>query len=100
MAGGPAFLRPVDEFTTRLCYVCFDGTEALSFSKEVGLSTDLPEDFVHKYCTNVYQGIKVSLESVFDRHCIERSPALCSHILSKICQCYIFGGNKAHQNGK
>ena len=60
LAGGPAHLRPVDEFTVRLCYVCFDGAEALEASRQLGLSTDLPQDFVQKYCGNVYHGIKVS----------------------------------------
>lgn len=59
MAGGPAFLRPVEELTTRLCYVPFDGGNALAFSRSLGLDTDLPENFVRDYCTPVYEGIQV-----------------------------------------
>ena len=59
MAGGPAFLRPVDELTTRLCFVCFDGADGLEESRRLGIDTELPEDFVQHYCANVYHGIKV-----------------------------------------
>ena len=60
LAGGPAHLRPVEELTTRLCFVCFDGSEALKVSRQLGSSSELPDDFVEKYCANVYHGIKVS----------------------------------------
>ena len=59
MAGGPAFLRPETELTTRLCYVDFDGDIALKESIRLGLSQPLPEDFVKEYCTQMYDGIKV-----------------------------------------
>lgn len=59
MAGGPAFLRPVEELTTRLCYVPFDGGNALSYSRSLGMDKDLPENFVKDYCTPVYDGILV-----------------------------------------
>ena len=58
MAGGPAFLRPVDEFTVRLCYVNFDGAPGLKFSEQLGLETPLPEDFVQTYATPAYNGIQ------------------------------------------
>ena len=61
LAGGPAHLRPVEELTTRLCFVCFDGSEALKVSRQLGSSGELPDDFIEKYCANVYHGIKVSL---------------------------------------
>ncbi len=61
MAGGPAFLRPVEELTTRLCYVCFDGADGLDESRRLGLDTPLPENFVQQYCANVFHGIKVGL---------------------------------------
>ncbi|KAL5010391.1 hypothetical protein ScPMuIL_012696 [Solemya velum] len=58
MAGGPAFLRPVDELTTRLCFVNFDGTEALSTSRKIGLDKPLPNDFLLEYCGPVCAGIE------------------------------------------
>ncbi len=60
MAGGPAFLRPEEELTTRLCFVCFDGTDGLQESRRLGLDHDLPEDFVRNYAANVFNGIRVS----------------------------------------
>ena len=59
MAGGPAFLRPEDELTTRLCYVDFDGEIALKGSVRLGLGVQLPENFVKEYCRQMYDGIKV-----------------------------------------
>ena len=59
MAGGPAFLRPVKELTTRLCYVPFDGKSALQASRKIGLDTSLPKSFVQDHCTPVYDGIQV-----------------------------------------
>lgn len=58
MSGGPAFLRPESEFTTRLCYVNFDGTEALRQSRQIGLQTTLNDEFVAKYAKPVYDGIQ------------------------------------------
>ncbi|XP_076437074.1 aspartate aminotransferase-like [Babylonia areolata] len=57
MAGGPSYLRPVEELTTRLCYVNFDGDDALKQSRQLGLETSLPSDFVQTACTPVYDGI-------------------------------------------
>ena len=59
MAGGPAFLRPPDELTTRLCFVDFDGEKALKESHRIGLGTALPESFVKEHCDQIYDGIKV-----------------------------------------
>lgn len=59
MSGGPAFLRPEDELTTRLCFVPFDGGKALNASREIGLETLLPSSFVQEYCTPVYDGIQL-----------------------------------------
>lgn len=67
MAGGPAFLRPVDELTTRLCYVPFDGGNALSYSRSLGMDKDLPENFVKDYCTPVYDGIQALKKWVLDQ---------------------------------
>lgn len=61
MAGGPAFLRPVDEFTTRLCFVNFDGSNALAQSRKIGLNASLGEEFVKDFCTPVYEGIQVCI---------------------------------------
>ncbi|KAI0221910.1 hypothetical protein LSAT2_026841 [Lamellibrachia satsuma] len=58
MGGGPAFLRPLTELTTRLCYVNFDGAVALGESERLGLETPLPADFVQKHCTRLYDGIQ------------------------------------------
>ncbi|KAL8563823.1 hypothetical protein ACOMHN_061947 [Nucella lapillus] len=57
LAGGPGNLRPLDELTTRLCYVNFDGDESLKKSREVGLDTSLSPSFVEECCTPVYDGI-------------------------------------------
>lgn len=59
MAGGPAFLRPVNEFTTRLCYVNFDGKDTLEQSMKLGLDQPLPEDFVQNFARPVYDGTMV-----------------------------------------
>ena len=64
MAGGPAFLRPEHELTTRLCYVDFDGDMALKESVQVGLNDPLPEDFVKQYCTQMYDGMKVGYPNI------------------------------------
>jgi hypothetical protein len=61
MAGGPAFLRPIDEFTVRLCFVNFDGDIALRESRKIGLQQELDDvQFVRQFCTPVYDGIAVS----------------------------------------
>lgn len=57
MAGGPSYLRPLEELTTRLCYVNFDGSDALTKSRHLGLDAPLPESFVYDFCTPVYNGI-------------------------------------------
>ncbi|XP_078331755.1 aspartate aminotransferase-like isoform X2 [Crassostrea virginica] len=67
MAGGPAFLRPVEELTTRLCYVPFDGGNALAYSRGLGMDKDLPEGFVKDYCTPVYDGIQALKKWVVDQ---------------------------------
>ncbi|KAI8497233.1 hypothetical protein Bbelb_251820 [Branchiostoma belcheri] len=58
MAGGPAFLRPINEFTTRLCFIDFDGSHALKASKKLGLDVPLTEEFVKEYCQQTYDGIQ------------------------------------------
>ncbi|XP_019613558.1 PREDICTED: uncharacterized protein LOC109461620 [Branchiostoma belcheri] len=58
MAGGPAFLRPINEFTTRLCFIDFDGSHALKASKKLGLDVPLSEEFVKEYCQQTYDGIQ------------------------------------------
>lgn len=59
MAGGPAFLRPVTELTTRLCYVPFNGKSALQASRDIGLDKQLPSGFVKEWCTPIFDGIQV-----------------------------------------
>ncbi|XP_038058393.1 aspartate/prephenate aminotransferase-like isoform X2 [Patiria miniata] len=58
MAGGPAFMRPLTEFTVRLCFVNFDGGAALEGWKLQGCKEKLDQDFLDKYCSPVVQGIK------------------------------------------
>ncbi|XP_052284109.1 aspartate aminotransferase-like isoform X4 [Dreissena polymorpha] len=58
MAGGPGFLRPETELTVRLCFVHFDGSDALLESERIGRGTPFPEDFVRTHCTNVHDGIQ------------------------------------------
>lgn len=60
MAGGPAFLRPVNEFTTRLCYVNFDGKDSLEESMKLGLDQPLPDDFMKSFARPVFDGTMVS----------------------------------------
>ncbi|KAH3826163.1 hypothetical protein DPMN_128059 [Dreissena polymorpha] len=62
MAGGPGFLRPETELTVRLCFVHFDGSDALLESERIGRGTPFPEDFVRTHCTNVHDGIQVRLD--------------------------------------
>ena len=69
MAGGPAFLRPPEELTTRLCYVDFDGDKALNESRRIGLKTPLPENFVQEHCEQMYLGIKVLLHLKSLKYC-------------------------------
>ena len=59
MAGGPAFLRPLHEFTVRFCFVNFNGDEALEASKKIGIDNELPKDFVEKHATPVHMGVQV-----------------------------------------
>lgn len=58
MAGGPAFLRPVQELTVRLCFVNFDGSIALKASEAIGLDNPLPDGFVEKHCVLTADGIQ------------------------------------------
>ena len=59
--GGEAFLRPADEFTTRLCFVDFNGKETLKalgvLMAEKGVDdpakVDLDEEFLRRYAKNV-----------------------------------------------
>lgn len=58
MPGGPAFLRPVQELTVRLCFVNFDGSIALKASEAIGLDDPLPDGFVEKHCALTAVGIQ------------------------------------------
>jgi len=57
MPGGPSFLRPIEEFSTRLCYVDFDGAYALQQSRKIGRKNLLPENFVETHVTQISEGI-------------------------------------------
>ena len=59
MSGGPAFLRPEDEFTVRLCYINFDGALALEASKKLG-DEPITDEFLSLHCKPVVKGIQVS----------------------------------------
>jgi aspartate aminotransferase len=59
MPGGPAHLRPENEFTVRLCYVNFDGAQPLAESRRLGLDINLDDSFVREFCSPVYKGINV-----------------------------------------
>ncbi|KAK2187189.1 hypothetical protein NP493_176g03009 [Ridgeia piscesae] len=78
MGGGPAFLRPVTELTTRLCYVNFDGAVALAESQRLGLETPLPTDFVRLHCTRLHDGIQVRIQqsSSYRTHVLQAVPNL------------------------
>ena len=61
MACGPAFLRPEKELTFRLCYINFDGEQALEASQTLGLDQEITLCFLEKYCfelTDAIQAIK------------------------------------------
>ena len=67
MPGGPAFLRPVQELTTRLCFVNFDGSIALKASEAVGLDKPLPDGFVEKHCSLTAGGIQALKQWTLDQ---------------------------------
>jgi aspartate aminotransferase len=58
MSGGPAFLRPLTELTARLCFVHFDGSDALVHARQ-NPNVALNDDFVKKHAKNVYDGISL-----------------------------------------
>ncbi|XP_069998079.1 aspartate aminotransferase [Penaeus vannamei] len=53
-----AFLRPPEEFTTRFCFVCFDGSNALEAAQGKPASETLGDDFVRQYCSPVVEGVE------------------------------------------
>lgn len=61
MPGGPDHMRPIDELTTRLCFVNFDGSLSLSESRQRGLTCKLDVNFVKEFCAPVYGGVMVRL---------------------------------------
>ncbi|XP_042212670.1 aspartate aminotransferase-like isoform X2 [Homarus americanus] len=53
------FLRPAEELTTRFCFVCFDGCSALRALDDLpSPSHHLSDDFLHKHCLPIVQGIQ------------------------------------------
>ena len=67
MPGGPAFLRPVQELTVRLCFVNFDGSIALKASESIGLDKPLPGGFVEKHCSLTAGGIQALKQWTLDQ---------------------------------
>lgn len=63
MSGGPAFLRPDEEFTVRLCYINFDGTLALQASQQHA-DEPITDEFLNLYCKPVLEGILVSIKGI------------------------------------
>jgi len=57
MPGGPSFLRPNSELSTRLCYIDFDGGAALRASSAIGLDNDLPADFVEMHVPTMFDAM-------------------------------------------
>ena len=70
IACGPAFLRPENEFTFRLCYINFDGEKALEASRNVGLDAKLTGEFLRENCLDTLRGVdalkKWTLEQLKD----------------------------------
>ena len=58
MACGPAFMRPVEELTFRLCYINFDGSKALAESRKLGLNAELTDEFLQANCSQTLDGIE------------------------------------------
>jgi len=58
MPGGPSFLRPESELSTRLCYIDFDGGEAIRRSEDIGLDNELPPDFVQTAVPSMHQAMQ------------------------------------------
>ncbi|XP_065830087.1 aspartate aminotransferase-like isoform X2 [Oscarella lobularis] len=58
LAGGPAFLRPTEELTVRLCYTHFDGAKALLESRAAGLENCLTDEFLSAHCSLTVKGIE------------------------------------------
>ncbi|XP_077865758.1 aspartate aminotransferase-like [Saccoglossus kowalevskii] len=67
MSGGPAFLRPGNEFTVRLCFINFDGTEALKASKKLGTEKDIDDEFLKQYCLTTVEAIQALKKWVKDQ---------------------------------
>ncbi|XP_071534804.1 aspartate aminotransferase-like [Panulirus ornatus] len=52
------FLRPLEELTTRFCFVCFDGAEALRALKDHPSQENLSDDFLRQHCLPIVKGIQ------------------------------------------
>ncbi|MEM7350539.1 MAG: aminotransferase class I/II-fold pyridoxal phosphate-dependent enzyme [Acidobacteriota bacterium] len=55
---GLPFGRPPEELTARLCFVDFDGDQALRESQSVPADEALGEDFLEHCCDNVLRGVE------------------------------------------
>ncbi|XP_065054027.1 aspartate aminotransferase-like [Rhopilema esculentum] len=72
MACGPAFLRPVEELTFRLCYINFDGSKALAESRKLGLNAEITDEFLQANCSQTLDGIE-ALVTWTKKHLTEQS---------------------------
>ena len=55
---GNAFGYKPEQLVARIAYVDFNGPNALAASQEIGLNTDLDEEFLHKWCPKIVEGTK------------------------------------------
>ena len=55
---GSAFGRPINELTTRLSYVDFDGTRAIAAAETVSPEKELPDDFIETHCGRLLEAVK------------------------------------------
>ncbi len=58
----PHFMRPKGELTARLCFVNFNGANALQESQKIGLNGTIDNQFVIDYCRPVVDGIAALTE--------------------------------------
>ena len=54
---GEAFGRPAEELTSRIAYVDFDGTRAVSAALHISKKEEIDDDFVSTYCDEVVNAI-------------------------------------------
>ncbi|KAK4307444.1 hypothetical protein Pmani_020793 [Petrolisthes manimaculis] len=52
------FLRPVEDLSTRFCFVCFDGSKALRALEDLPKDTPITDDFLHQHCLSLVKGVR------------------------------------------